>query len=296
MKKILLLAALLAAPTNLIAGTYDKDIQIAAGGVSVDSVRLRVEVDNTQIDSALWASFPVDSFITLPDTAIVTLSYWYYFTDDNAEAIPYTTASEQIDAANRTQSVYDNVFGWYTVDTISGDSIPGVSVTVKDASSNPWDVFKTDASGFNSANLSTGDWTFIASRAGDSYRDTTISITTDDTILIRGGIGSVGSPAGGNEVRIYGYAYDILDTADAMANVWVFIEPTAQANNTCDSTITPRFMKRKLTEADGLFEFDVVRSSCLSDTEYRIWLKWEGGQTDKHEFVAPDAANFRILW
>ena len=81
-----------------------------------------------------------------------------------------------------------------------------------------------------------------------------------------------------------------------MSDVWVFIELVGVANNTCDSTLTVPRTKRELTGSDGQFQFDVVRSSCLSDTDYRIWLRWDGGETKKHIFTAPDQSTLKILW
>lgn len=195
-----------------------------------------------------------------------------------------------------------NVTGFHPIDTTGvgaggdPDTVSGVIMGLQDANGTNITNLLSNSAGFSTINLVDGNHTVAAQKTGYAFIDTTFDPTGGDTIPIHGYRVTTGAPGGGNEVTIFGYVYDILDTADAMANVWVFIEPVNQANNTCDSTITPRFMKRKLTGADGKFEFDVVRSSCLSDTDYRIWMRWEGGETTKHIFTAPDAATFRILW
>ncbi len=296
MKRLLLILVLLIVFAGTAkAGTYDHSVQISTGQTVIDSVIAYIEVDNTKLDSAKWFVFPVDSFVTIPDTAALIIEYRFYYKIDSA-AGTFRMTSQLLAAVSKTESVYDNVVGFYVVDTISGDSLSSVSVTLKDAGGSPQDVLITNSDGFNKANLVTGNWTFIATRSGDSFRDTTINITTDDTILVRGGLGSIGAPAGGNEVRIFGFAFDVIDTADAMQNVWAVIELVSVANNTCDSTITVPRQKMKLTDAAGQFTFDVVRSSCLSDTDYRIWLTWEGGKSSIHIFTAPDQSSFKLLW
>ncbi len=295
MKRLLLILVILLFAGTANAGTYDHSVQISTGQTVIDSVIAYWEVDNTKLDSAKWFSFPVDSFVTIPDTAALIIEYRFYYKIDSA-AGTYRMTSQLLAAVGKTESVYNNVVGVYAVDTITGDSLSGVAVTLKDAGGVAQKNLITNSDGFAEANLVTGNWTFIATRAGDSFRDTTINITTDDTILVRGGLGSIGAPAGGNEVRIFGFAYDIIDTADAMQNVWAVLEAVNPANNTCDSTLTVPRQKMKLTDATGEFQFDVVRSSCLSDTEYRIWLQWEGGKSKVHVFAAPDQASFKLLW
>jgi len=190
-----------------------------------------------------------------------------------------------------------NVRGFYVIDTSgTDDTLSGVTISLQDATGSNLVNLITSSSGLITTNMADGNHTAAAISPGFVFIDTIFSATGNDTLSIKGYNVTVGAPAGGNEVRIFGFAYDVIDTADAMGNVWAFIELVKTANNTCDSTLTVPRTKRELTGSDGQFQFDVVRSSCLSDTDYRIWLKWDGGETKRHIFTAPDQATFKILW
>ena len=264
MKKIYILACFLLLASMASAGTYDKDIQIAAGDVGIDSVRLRVEVNNTKIDSALWTSFPVDSFITLPDTAILTISYWFYFSDD---AGTFTTAYEQIDAADKTTSVNNNVIGIYAVDTSgTDDSVAQVTITVKDAGGNPWRNLITGSDGFATANLSNGNWTFIGSQNGYVFIDTTINVTADDTLSIKGYDVSVPNPPSATTATAFGDIRDLTGTL--IPNATVIATLPGDVTNSCDSTWKLQANVVATTKSSGRFEMTLVKSSCFDNQAY----------------------------
>lgn len=278
MKRMILLALLLC--STVTAGTYDKDIQIGAGGVGLDSVVAIVEVNNVRIDSVLWKVFAVDSFITLPDTAIVTIAWFYFFTDDASATIKFTTAYEQIPAGDKTESVYNNVVGFYVVDTISGDSLSGVSVTLKDAGNNARNnPFLTNSDGFNQANLVTGNWTFIATRPPDSFRDTTINITANDTILIRGGLFSIGSPANADLSRVHGFLRTIEDKKiDGATVIATFHSGSNQTDSTGTAVIVADIVAEASSDSTGYFFLDLRRTTTYPDTSrgfYDIRGYWD---------------------
>lgn len=192
-------------------------------------------------------------------------------------------------------------FIYKAVDTVNDIAVQFVSITAYNTAGNILGIPQlTDGSGQTVWGFTVGDTIIFQTAQNSGFtweQDDSIITVTNGGIDSTMGFGpSIGTPSGGNEVRVFGYAYDVIDTADAMVNVWAVIELVSIANNTCDSTLTVPRQKMKLTDSDGLFTFDVVRSSCLSDTDYRIWLTWEGGKSKEHIFTAPDQATFRLLW
>jgi hypothetical protein len=302
MKKILLL---MFAGLLLMAGTYKLPIQISVGDDVLDSVQVLVyEEDSTTVDSFAAATFPFDTVVVINDSVNTKVVYRYYYA---AEDPAYRTTAEFLHG-NPTGGYVDsvaagalpagsNVRGFFVVDTSgTDDTLPGITISLEDVNGIDRGNLLTNSAGFTTINMPDSTWTAKASAPGYVFIDTTFSASANDTLSIKGYDITVGAPSGGNEVRVFGYAYDVLDTADALQNVWAHIELVSPANNTCDSTLTVRFQKKEITDATGLFSFDVVRSSCLGNTEYKVWLEYKSGQTAVHQFTAPDQATFRLLW
>ena len=270
MKRLLLLLVLLIVFVGMAnAGTYDHSVQISTGQTVIDSVIAYIEVDNTKLDSAKWFVFPVDSFITVPDTAALIIEYRFYYKIDSA-AGTYRMTSQLLPAVDKTESVYNNIVGFYVVDTISGDSLSGVSVTLKDAGGNARNnPFLTNSDGFNEANLVTGNWTFIATRPPDAFRDTTINITANDTILIRGGLFSVGSPASADLSRVFGFLRNIQDVKiNGATIIATFNTGTNQTDTSGTAVIVTdaSVIASGTSDSTGHFFLDLRRSSTYADS------------------------------
>lgn len=299
MKRLLLILVLLivfAGTAN--AGTYDHSVQISTGQTVIDSVILYSEVNNTKLDSAKWFSFPVDSFITIPDTAALILEYRFYYKIDSA-AGTFRTTSQLLGAVDKTTSVYNNVIGIYAVDTSgTDDSIAQVTITLKDASGTAWRNLLTDADGFDKANLSNGNWTLIGSLNGFVFIDTTINVTADDTLSIKGY--NVAVPVTGSSVTATAFG-DIRDlTGTLIPNVTVIATLPRDVKNTCDSTWTFQPPVIVTTDASGRFTMTLTKSSCFGDQAYTFSAyKTVGGILQKikeRDVVIPsDSTTFRIF-
>lgn len=93
----LLLLALL-----LTAGTYRKPVFVSVGDGQPDSVWAIIKVDTSTLDTAKWKAFPIDSFVTVPDTAPVTVTYWFFYDDVNDKDSVFSTVEFLPDAAGGT--------------------------------------------------------------------------------------------------------------------------------------------------------------------------------------------------
>ncbi len=133
----------------LVGATYDHSVQISTGQTVIDSVIAYIETDNTKLDSAKWFSFPVDSFITVPDTAPLVLEYRFYYKIDSASGT-YRTTSELLSAHIITSvSGADASFTYIAVDTSNGadTTIQGVSVSAYNLSDQRIAAGTTDGNG-----------------------------------------------------------------------------------------------------------------------------------------------------
>ena len=99
-----------------------------------------------------------------------------------------------------------------------------------------------------------------------------------------------------NLVTIYGYFEDL----EGNGIKWAVVDMTlpTETYNTCDSTIlTTAPVKAVETDADGYFAFNLVRSSCLENTEYTITITPADGSGERTDnFTAPDSTSHKLVF
>jgi len=263
MKKIITLMAL---SLLLMAGTYKKDVQIGTGSVGIDSVVAIIEVDNTEIDSVLWKVFAVDSFITLPDTAIVTIAWFYFYTDDAAATVKFTTAYEQIPAHDiTTVSGADASFTVVAFDTTNVAAIQGTSITGYNLADQAIVLGTTDGNGQVIFGLKTGDTVYFNATGPVGYlwvqNDTTKGITNNGVDSVRGTLFAPAAPAAGKTAAVTVF----ITNNDRTPAENVAVSAYLSRSRVVDSAGFPVYNQTQTlyTDSDGKVIFTCIWSSYM---------------------------------
>ncbi len=267
MKKLLPILALLLCST-VTAGTYDKDIQIGAGAVGIDSVVAIVEVNNTEIDSVLWKVFPVDSFITLDDSAIVTIAWFYFFTDDASATIKFTTAYEQIQAHVITSvSGADASFTYIAVDTSAAPdtAVQGVSVSAYNLSDQRVATGTTDGNGQVIFGFKVNDTIYFNSSQPIGWtweqRDTSFAVQNGGVDTTKGNKFNPTGPVAGKAATVSVFVFNNDRTAAENVAVSAYLA----RSKVIDSAGFPVYNQTQTfyTDSDGLVTFTCIWSSYM---------------------------------
>ena len=287
-RRIIMLVLLLC--STVTAGTYKKDIRIGAGAVGIDSVVAIVEVNNVEQDSILWKVFAVDSFITLDESEITTIAWFYFFTDDKDETIKFTTAYEQIAARNPAGGWIDSNLQGITnpnriLTVVIVDSsgiielIPGADTDLKNAT-----LTTLQKKSGSPAVFSVNDATFtLVSVAGGFTCDTSVIVVTgnqEDTVYCYN-TPDPGAAAGVDFVRAYIDIGEIhIDTLTGAPipykKIELFLDLIGNPIAISGDWFLPPLTYKGKTDADGRVFFDVPANTKMTPPGTYYSLRYEG--------------------
>ncbi len=196
--------------------------------------------------------------------------------------------------------------GPYSVTFLTWDSttdmaVPRVDLTIRpvDQSSHAADPI-TDASGYGTANLTADSFVVIEDVPGwtqDNTLDTFLVTGANDTFTVYMDQFSPDAPSGANFCTVYGY---LTEARDALTTKVKFVEicftPTETVRNSCDDTRIVSGPVCATTNANGIFQIDLVYSSCMlnddgNEVQYKVTIEGEDGFT---LITVPDADGYMI--
>jgi hypothetical protein len=198
----------------------------------------------------------------------------------------------------------ENASDDYAVNLMAYDSsnnvvINAVSITVRNVaqSSIPLANGLTDSDGIFQCNLAADSVVVVAVAPGYNF-------SAYDTLVIAGAETDTlwGYPANtsANLVTVYGYFKDLNSNGIRWAEVVATLPP--EVINTCDSGIMTPGQRDTLTDGNGYFAFNLVRSSCLDDgggdpAQYTITITpQDGSGVREKKFLAPDSTSYKLYF
>ncbi len=286
MKKLLLILVLMIVFVGTAkAGTYDHTVHLSFAGVSMDSVIAYVEVNNTKIDSAKWFVFPVDSFVTVPDTAVVNVTYLYYQTGG---AGLFETAWEDfqgnptggyIDSNLQGISNPNRIFTVVIIDSSGTDElIPGAATDLKNAA-----LTTLQQKNGSPVVFSVNDATFtLVSVAGGFTCDTSVIAVTgnqEDTVYCYN-TPDPGAAAGVDFVRVFLDVGEVhIDTLTGapipIKNAKFFVDIVGNPIAISGDWFLPPLTYQGKTNAAGRVFFDIPATTKMMPDGIYYVLRYE---------------------
>ncbi|MEA1998217.1 MAG: hypothetical protein U9N61_02675 [Euryarchaeota archaeon] len=176
-------------------------------------------------------------------------------------------------------------------------TVSGVSVTIYDETGNTAKTGTqlTGADGIVTANLSDDSFMVVSTASWYTFPSDTIVVDSSETDTIRGYAYSPDAPGSADMVNVYGYIRDVGGNLRPYERISFSLPDRIMC--TCDSTIPSSLIVTTMTDADGKFELDLLKSKCWIDGDDTLRYKMQfDGLSNTYEFIAPDSASFKLLW
>lgn len=191
----------------------------------------------------------------------------------------------------------------FALDTSGADAaMQGVKITVRNAAGQVISAQYTGGNGSTAFYLDqasgTSRYSAYGSKVGHVFPSDTFSVTGAlDSLPLRGYdivINPSPNPSP-NTCSVYGYIFDV--TGKAMSEAQVVFALTKPVNNVCDSTIMGNFSATAITDTTGLFQQDLVYSSCLTGVpEYQVVVTYKGVKSRAKLFSVPASPTYELEW
>jgi hypothetical protein len=191
----------------------------------------------------------------------------------------------------------------FALDTSGFDAaIQGVKITVRNAAGQLVAAQYTGGNGSAAFYLDQASgasrYSMYGSKSGDVFPSDTFSVTGPcDSLPLKGydiAVNAAPNPSP-NTSQVYGYIFDV--TGKAMVDAQVVFSLTKAVNNICDSTIMGNFTATAVTDSTGLFQQDLIYSSCLTGApQYQVVVTYKGVRSRAKLFSVPDSPTYELEW
>jgi hypothetical protein len=170
-------------------------------------------------------------------------------------------------------------------------AIQYVTITAMNAAGQDIQTITTDSYGRAVFSLPAGDYTFKPWRAGYAFSQLTRTISGAVTDAQVKGYNINGL---GRTCRVYGSLVD--DYNNPVWGAEIQITPPA-VSATCDTSGLMSYVSQRIyTNATGVFELNLLRSSCLGGGKYTITAVKPGMRERKTTVLVPDASSSKVVW
>ena len=181
----------------------------------------------------------------------------------------------------------------YAIDTLGTDSaLADVHITARDASGGLTADGTTSGSGYVTFKLDAANYVLLARRAGYSFNLDTITVSGAVTDSVKG-YNSVAE----NTCLIYGYIGDGKGNYVSGAVVTAVLEKEKVYDTCAGMLITNEPIPSNKTGTDGLWEIELVWSSCLKGEKYLLTMS-KPRQSDVRgkKVEIPDSTTYFYEW
>lgn len=179
-------------------------------------------------------------------------------------------------------------------------AVSGVKLTIKTLTGEPLYQQNTLSNGTRLFNLDQDSFTIVSFKAGYVWEALdTIVVSGTQTDTVWGYNVAIGSPAGADLCRVYGFAQDIQGNLIEGFEVTASLR-ASRAQDSCNGTILDGFERRVSSAVTtGLWQIDLVKSKCIDATknEYQFIGTYPGGtQAFRINFTVPDQDSVKLSW
>ena len=270
----------------------------ARWGESSDSTRMFFYKNGVQAVTAKRTSAQsYDTTFTVNHDTFYTAEFRIFF---NGADSAVSWVWERFTSAQSGSGAGSEQVRIFALDTSGTDAaIQGVKITVRNAAGQLVAAQYTGGNGSATFSLDqasgTSRYSAYGSKAGHIFPSDTFSVTGPRDSLALKGYDIVISDASPNTSRVYGYVHDV--TGKALTDAQVVFSLTKPVNNVCDSTIMGNFSATALTDSTGLFQQDLVYSSCLTGApDYQVVVTYKGVRSRAKLFSVPASPTYELEW
>lgn len=170
------------------------------------------------------------------------------------------------------------------------EKVMDVNITVRVlGASSPEAYLTTNDSGRANFTLPAGTFEVLTRKGGYQFPTDTITVTGDATVNIYGY-----NTASVNQCAVWGYVGGV--NSGLISNAQVTFSLANKVNDTCADIILTNWTTSTRTDQNGRFETNLTRSSCLSNEQYNVVIRYKDGSTRNYTFTVPDQTTYQLIW
>lgn len=295
-----LFAAFVVTAVNVLGTAVNYPVQYVGDHDSVrvwiwkDGVIIADTTTATGLDSIGYSSFPITDTLVLDDGSDYVIKSWFYSDGSSTprlgEIVLRYTGGTVPGAGPYTISIL-------TVDTLSGVAVDtiveGVVVTVTNLSTGMKVDSKTSlATGFTYWNLGATSYEIKGKKTRYAWAYDTVTYSADSTDTLEGYNVSISAGTGASTCNVYGTAINIDGAAAAFARVVFSLK--GEAVDTCNDIVIANFSIKVDADINGLFEQELIYSSCLGGKKYSVIIYHLDGSSKEFTITVPNAATYEV--